>query len=276
MEPATVSRGVRLRATAALAAREIIRLTVHPLVVGGALASVVWAATPAVRDSPLMSYAPGTPLNVYNGLTLVPSLLLGPLTLFAANLLATRERRAGTGDVVGCVPTTARTRTLAALLAPIGPALLTAVLVAGQVQAYRVLGPSPSRWPTLAELATQPATVIGAGVLGVAVARWLPFPGAAAITMLLLGASYPAAVTLGQTTWLSFAPWRDLVIVDDTNRILSYFPGSVTWHVAYLLGLSAMAAVAALLATPGPRRALIGTGLLAILAVAGAGWAQLP
>jgi len=261
---------------AALGARDIVRLTTHPLVVTATIVSIAWAAIPAVRDSTVTSMAPGTALNIYLILAHSPSFLVGPATLFAANLLATRERRAGTGALLTAAPVSVRTRTVSLLLAPLGPAILTTVTAAVQVAAFRALGPAPSRWPTAYELATQPATVIGAGLLGVMVARWLPYPGATAITMFILAASFTTTANLGRDTWLSFAPWRDLVITDEHNNILGYFPGTVAWHVAYLLCLGAMAATAALLATPGPRRGLIAAGLVAVLAAAGTGWAQLP
>jgi hypothetical protein len=259
-----------------LGAWECVRLTTHPLVGLGVAISVLWVLAPALRESPQLSSAPGTPYNVYLGLVTLPSFLLGPLTLFAANLLASRDSRAGTAELLAGAPTTARTRTLGLLLAPVGPAALAALIAVAQVAAFRAAGVVPSRWPTVAELAVHPAMVLGGGVLGVAVARRLPVPGAAAITMVLLVGTYPVGAALGRDTWLSFAPLMDLATSDDRGRHVTYFPGSVAWHVAYLLCLAALAAIAALQGTPGPRRALLAAGLVALSAAAGAGWAQLP
>lgn len=274
---ATHSRrgSARVQVARHLGASEIVRLTTHPLVVVGVVASLAWAATPAGRESPYINQAPGTPYNVYLGLTILPSFLLGPLTLFAANLLASRERRAATTEILAPAPTPARTQTLGLLIAPLGPAALAAVIAAAQVAGFRAFGLTPSRWPTIAELAIHPAMVLGGGMLGVAVARWLPIPGAAAITMLLLVGTYPAGAAFGRDSWMSFAPLMDLAATEDFQHI-TYFPGSVAWHVAYLLCLDAMAAIAALLATPGPRRALLAAGAGTALAAAAAGWAQLP
>jgi len=247
----------------------------HPVVVAGVVLSVAWAAIPAVRDSPYVSQAPGTPFNVYIGLVTLPSFLLGPLTLFATSLLASRERRAGTTEILAAVPASARTQTLGLLIAPAGPAALAAVVAAAQVAVFRAFGLVPSRWPTIEELAIHPTMVLGGGMLGVAVARWLPVPGGTALIMFLLVATYPAGAALGRDSWMSFAPLMDLATTEDFQHV-TYFPGSVAWHVAYLLCLDAMAAIAALLATPGPKRGLLTIGAGAALAAAAAGWAQLP
>jgi hypothetical protein len=47
------------------------------------------------------------------------------------------------------------------------------------------------------------------------------------------------------------------------------------WHLAYLLGLSVLAGVAALLRTPGNRRGLLITAAIAVIATGLACWQQL-
>lgn len=265
-----------IRSFGTLGVQETVRLTKHPLGVAGVLGSVVWSANPALRDSALLRYSPGTSFSVYNSLTVLPTLLLGPTVLFAANLLTSRERRAGTTEILASTPVRTRARTVGLLAAAFGPAILTAVMVAAQVTAFHTFGPRPSRWPTVDELATRPVMVLRAGLLGVMIGRWLPFPGSAAVAVVTLGFLNTIAGNLGQDTWLSFVPWRDLVTTDEQGRIIGYFPGSVRWRVAYLLCLDAMAAIGALPKTPGPKRALFACGLVAAAMAAFTRWSQLP
>ncbi len=52
--------------------------------------------------------------------------------------------------------------------------------------------------------------------------------------------------------------------------------GSHAWHAVYLLGLSLLAAVAALLRYPSYRRPLLALGVVLWFGTVGAAWAQLP
>jgi hypothetical protein len=284
--PAIVPRG-----NIALARREAVRLTTHPLVVTGCLAAMalsmrlggLWTATVTSGSSP--------PFQSFSALTVLPSLVLGPFVFFAANLTASRERRAGTSELLAGTPLSPRARTAAALLAALGPAVLTALIIAVTLLFYHGIGAQPVRWPSVLELTMQPARVLGAGLLGVMVARWLPWPGSAAVTMVLLYAWSnigPWIATYGTADathtmrsaylWISFAPFREVVTYRDPTlaNVSPAFYGSIAWHDAYLLCLGAMAAVGALLATPGPRRPLLTAGTVAVAAAAFSGWRQLP
>ncbi|WP_033345883.1 hypothetical protein [Catenuloplanes japonicus] len=249
------------------------RLIRHPLVPAALALSAAWSLIPAVRDSSLMASAPGTPLNVFLVLTHVPSMPLGVAVLFAANLLATRDRRAGTAELLAAVPVPLRRRTAAALLAVLAPAVLTGCFTAVQMIIFHRYGPQPARWPSLGELAVQPATVLGGGLLGVAVARLAPWPGAAAATLAGLVGAFTLPASAGRQELLSLAPWREMAVQDDAG-VVSYLPGSPGWHAAYLCCLGGLAAIAALLATPGPRRHLLLSAAVAVTATVVTGCAQ--
>jgi hypothetical protein len=217
-----------------------------------------------------------SPLDDYQGLTMLTALILGPLTFFAANLVASRERRAGSIDTLAGTPITLRSRTAAVLLAVLGPTALTVVLIAATFVTYRALGAHPPRWPTVPELAVPPATVLGAGLIGVMTARWLPVPGGAAVVMigLVLWVQFSSYQMLHETA-MSLAPFRELDINDGHGHVTGYFKGSLSWHIAYILCLDVMAAIGALLATPGRRAPLLAVGAAVVGAAVLTGWVQL-
>lgn len=261
--------GSAMAATARLAIQETIRLTTHPLVLVGIAASLLWSSS-------YLTNAPDNPFNVYDGLTQLPCLLLGPLTVIAANMVTSRDRRAGTTEVLLTAPISGRRRTCALLLAPAGPTVITVVLVVVQVAVFRGVNIEPSRWPTSAELAIQRVSVLGGGLLGIMLARWTSFPGTAMITLLALFAVYHAFSFLDPNTWLSYAPYRDLRVAGPNATNISYFVGSMGWHLTYVLLLGAIAAIGALLGTPGPKRGLLVMGACAVAGAVFAGWLQLP
>jgi hypothetical protein len=252
----------------ALGGWEAARLLRHPLVLLAAAGSYVFA---------LNHVNNGSAGNIYEGITSVQSLILGPAAFFAANRAASRDRRADTAEMVTTAPTGPRRRTIAVLLAAAGPAVLTAAVIAALAMTYRGVGITPPRWPAWPELAVQPVTVLGGGLLGVLTARWVPHAGGAAIVMLAL---YWGEALIGRgpgtETIQVLAPFSELQLNDTRGHMVGWFPGSVPWHLAYLLCLDAMAAIGAVLATPGPRRALLAAGCAAVAGAALTGWAQLP
>jgi hypothetical protein len=156
------------------------------------------------------------------------------------------------------------------LCAALGPAILTVALVVALVPLYRLLGAVPLRWPGVAELAVQPVRLLGAGLLGVLTARW--FPGrvrpvlAACVVIAAMFAVDRYAAGGARRTLLVLFPFTDL----------SAGWLRAEWHLVYLLCLDVLAAVGALLATPGPRRTLLAAGAAAVTATVIAGWSQLP
>jgi hypothetical protein len=250
-----------------LGLREAWFVTRHPAVLIGTLLTVVLAVTMAE-----------TPVHSFNAEAILTTQVLGPATLIAANRCASRDRRAGSSPVVDVCPASIRARTAGSMLAVLGPAGV-AVVLGGVVPALHVLlGIGTLRWPTLAEAAVQPVSVLGAGLVGVLAARWLPCAGSATLALAAV-ATWSAIGSLSPLVgeiWREFAPFTEMTRGETPNAIEGYFPGSVPWRVGYLLSLDTMATVGALLATPGPKRVLLLCGAAAVTTAAVTGWLQLP
>jgi hypothetical protein len=100
-------------------------------------------------------------------------------------------------------------------------------------------------------------------------AGWLRTPAAA------------LAVMIGLVVWTGISA-RHPISACLSPWTLAYTEAKVAagvshlWHAAYLLGLSVMATMAALLRNPEGRRALVAPTAVVVALTALAGWAQLP
>jgi hypothetical protein len=249
-----------------LGATELVRLLRHPAFLGGVVFLLVTTGLGGALEG-----TPG-PRQAYSDLTSTGILVLGPVTFFAANLLASRDLRSRSLEWLSSAPTPRRHRTIAALVATGGPVAVAGLLLVLGYLAFSGLG-----WLSLApnalELVTVPLSVLGSGLLGVLVARWLPWPGCAAAVAVTLVAAHVALperwTLLG--SYVEFASWGDT-----PSEWAGVIDGSRTWHVVYLLALCAMAATGALLADARRQRPVLAVGgALTTLALL-AGWAQLP
>ncbi|HVE62416.1 MAG TPA: hypothetical protein VNB94_01250 [Mycobacteriales bacterium] len=202
-----------------------------------------------------------------------PGLWLPPVVFFAANLGATRSRRDGVDELHGAAPVARAARTAA--LCGAGLPLATAALgLVVAVSTYRgLVGQPRSIVPTPAELLLLPLSVLGAVTLGVMVARWLPWR-AAPVGVFIALVAVSIALSDGASSWwgsyVELVEWKDHELTDIRMA------GSAAWHAAYLLGLSTMAVIGALLRDLSHRRSLWCLGAVVTLLTAGAGWAQLP
>ena len=247
---------------AVLGTAEIRRLVLHPVFLAG-VAFVMVSAGVDLRPGPREAYSVVTGAGIF---------FFGPFTYLAANLLASRERRHGAEEWLSSLPALRRDRTTAALVACFGPATAVTVLT---LVAYTGFSAAElfARAPHPLELTSVPLSVLGGGLLGVMVARWAPFPGAAALVMVGLVAVHVALperlALLG--AYVEFARWGE-----PNWAWAGVIDGSRGWHVAYLLALCAMAATGALLVDAQRRVPVLslGAGLTCLAALAG--WAQLP
>jgi hypothetical protein len=225
--------------------------------------------------------------NAGYGLVLVGACLLyAPLTVISANRVAAATFRRQVREALDTTPVDARQRTIGAILGLLrGPVLVgvAAMVLMSVISAASSppAGGSAKSFaaPGLLEHLQVPVLVLGAGLLGIAVARWLPVPGALPLVVLTLwfgtsGLYAPADANglVHAPTW--FAPWV-VWAVENTGAVLRQPLAQEMWHLVYLLGLSVLAGVAALLRTPGRRRGLLVTAAIAVISTGLAGWQQL-
>ncbi len=182
-----------------LGATEARRLAFHPVFLGSLVFMTVTAG---------LEREPG-PRVAYSMLTSSGTFFLGPFVFFAANLLASRDRRHGAEEWLSSLPAPRRDRTAAALVAIAGPLVVTGLLL---IVVYGALFRAISllvRDPHALELVTVPLSIMGAGLLGIMVARWAPWPGAAALVMVALVAVHVSLperlMMLG--AYVEFARW---------------------------------------------------------------------
>lgn len=242
----------RARAITVLALTESRRLLLHPVLLVGGLLSTMAMGVSAGGDDLYTRYVELTG----GGVT---ALYIPLLTFVAAGLCASRSRRARAGEVLDATAATPFDRTLAQCLAALGPAVVSFVLVLVALGIFVATGTELPRTPPLSELLTMPVAVLGAGTLGVMVARWLPFRGAPLLVVVaLVSVSIALSEDFGMLiTYVEYAEWGE----EEVYVGLESLPSAA--HGLYVLGLDAMAVIGALLVHPGRRRLLLALGAVA-------------
>jgi hypothetical protein len=258
----------------ALARREAGRMLRHPayLAALGFTALVVgqWIA----REPGLHHPAPAIYVVLEWGFTFC----YAPMTIVAANRVARSTMRHGLPDQLRSTPVDLRKRTVALCA---GAALGPAALALGAAVVALALSPHADAATAgleadfvgrgTAALVHLPVLTLGAGLLGIMIARWLPYPGALPLAFLVT----LMVVTASGQPWAWFKPWH--LWYGATDGSAGELPAPQdAWHAVYLLGLCALAFLAALWRTPGPRRTLAAAGVVVAAVTAFAGIAQLP
>jgi len=206
-------------------------------------------------------------------LTYLGVMFVGPATFFAANLVASSARRARAESQLDAAPTGAQARTLATCLGLLGPTAVATVL-AVVLWVVEHAGPDLPQAQAPAELAVIPLCTLGGGLVGVAAARWLPWPGAPMLVMFVLIAWVVfSIVNRGHPWWTWSAPWSLSPAFHDSAALRG---GSQVWHAAYLASLCLLASTAALLRFRPHRRVLLALGAVLVVSALVAAWAQLP
>ncbi|MBO3751460.1 hypothetical protein J5X84_35760 [Streptosporangiaceae bacterium NEAU-GS5] len=250
-------------AVSPLIGREARRLARHP---------VLWLALAvAAAASALDAASAGRNAGYWYGTIFTAVAFFGPIfALFAANLVASGARRGRADEILSVTPTSDTRRTWAVCL---GVALLlaaTGVIGVGAMALIDALNDIPPQdLMTAGELAQLPLVLAGAGLLGVLAARWLPFAGGVLLTFV------PATLGgVGLFNRFDSGIWWMWWTTGQTFEGHAPVPGRPWLHVAYLFGLCACAAVAAVYRhARWTRLALIGAPVVAVtLAV---GWLQL-
>jgi hypothetical protein len=250
-----------------LAVGEAKRLLLHPLML---LALGFWLFSTA------MSFVQGiTVVQAYEMTTATLSFFPGIPAVLVAHMVVTRDRRAGTLDLLTAVPARREERVWALGLAATVPALLCLLLNAGVFTALLVTDHF-EQVPTVWHVLQAPLTVLGACLLGTMVGVWSPNLVAPVVTMVALVAAHlaiadhsPAMLFGTAMFWVDWGPF-------DGSVWVGLHPGSAAWHQVYLLGLCGMALAAAVVRVAERRAPAVALGVVSSAVTALAGLAQLP
>jgi len=258
------------RAVIQLGLREARRILTHPTWLAF-LTYVV--AEGGIRAATDMHQLIGDRKTRGDTIAMVFVFALPVICLFPSNLVASSARRSG---AVAMIEATPLSRTLRTAATCVGVAIVSVVSIAAALLIWhesQPIGLDPSSLDGLewAQIVSIPLLYLGSGLLGVAVARWLPWPGVAFITVVAL-VSWTGFGGSPTSRAQASIPW---VHGGQQGWIGSeFYDISHAWHAAYLLGLCGLAATAAILRDHPRRMVLIGAGF-ALFTVA-AGLAQLP
>lgn len=248
---------------APLVGREARRLARHP---------VLWPVPVVVIVTSVLDGASGgRTASYWYGTIFVAVAFFAPMfVLFAANLVASGARRGRAEEVLAVTPTTDTRRTWAMCLGVALPLAATGAVAAGAMallDSVTTIGPEDFQTP--GELAQLPFILAGAGLLGVLAARWLAFAGGVVIMFVL--ATLGGVVVFGRfDAGIWWMWWSTSRTFEDVPPV----PGEPWLHTAYLAGLCACAAIAAVHRDRWPRLAVVGGPVLAVTLVLG--WLQLP
>ena len=217
-----------------LARLQAVRIMRHPVFLLGLGWYVVLVG---VGERPHTLYAE------YSTVTGSVAYLVGPIAFFAANLVASSGRRSGADEWTPSLPMPRLHRTSALLLACLAPAAFAAVLDLAVLYAIRLYGglDMQVQWQHLASV---PVTVLGGAVLGVAVARLLPWTGLPLVVAVAL-VSFNLWVTTKDPYlgfYVDYAEWTT-----PGNMVPAMVPGDPSWHLVFLLALTGLAGCGALL-----------------------------
>ncbi len=264
----TVTAGPEASVVPVLARQEARRLLRQPLMLLGFTFFVITAAVSLPTDNPATA--------AFSMIDNMPSFYPGVFAILAASLVASRDHRAGSGELVAPLPGRAFERVLALCVASVGPALLILALVLVLHACYVYQGvyvDTPGVW----HLTQGAVTVLGGCLFGVMVGTWAPTRSAALFAMVLMVAANVWVSSAGGPHELfglaaGWGEWGS----PDGQVWGGLAPGSPMGHVLYLLGLCGMAATAALIRVADRRTPVVVAGVLSLaLAVAG-GIGQLP
>lgn len=238
-----------------LARQEARRLLLHPITLFGFATYFLSGLVSGVLsdDGPRAAFEMTTTL-----LTFFPGVLL----ILSANLVATRDRRADSDELLAPLPGRAEERFKAQALASLAPAGV-ALLPALALHAYYLADDRYVVAPTVWHLLAGPVTIVGACLFGIMLGLWIPVRGAAVVGLVALVVANawldnePSGRLFGlSTTWAVWGPTGD--------QWAGLHPGSATWHLGYLVSLCALAVAAAWLRVADRRTPPVVLGLVAL------------
>lgn len=266
-----------------LARRETLRLVRHPLVVGGALLSLLMLATGSGERG-----GSGDAVQVNAAFEMLLGYALMPLaigTCLACQLLASRDVRDGTLELTGTLPAPPVHRMIAGLAALMGPLVLAAVVIligATLLSAWdgvpvALTSGTANLVPHPAELAQGVVAVAFFGALGLAFGAWLP----SRVTLVVLLAALLFLFTVVgwySTGWARWAlpmthheygvsRWVQATEGAGYNVVTGYDRVALSWHIAYVAMFTLLLGAVAALRTTRTRTVAVVTTLLAVATV---------
>jgi hypothetical protein len=250
-----------------LAAKEARRLVLHPATLVGWGLLVVMFTIGAFDGTSIIAFD-----QVTTGTTFYPGLFC----VLAGHMVATRDLRASSGELLGSVPATPEQRVLALLLAAWLPALIALGLNVA-TRSYFVWQDAYVEAPGAAHVLQGPVTVLGGCLLGIMLGLWLPQRVVPVLAMVVLvGGAIVLANDEGRGAY--FAPllsWDDWGPYEG-KRWYGVKPGNPGAHVLYLAGLCGLAAVGAWLRVRRHRLSAIAVALAFLAMAVWGGVTQLP
>jgi hypothetical protein len=262
-----------LRTMAGIEARRLAR---HPaFIVGVVLAFGVVVLLYVLTDDPHQGDLLSMPV--------IPAFFIG-LTSLVATARLTRSTEA-TAEAIGTAPGSEARRTAALALACFVPFAAGAVWVGVQLALISVHGAHPYEWwfGTMPDwqvwtilLALGPVACLGGGLLGVLTGRWLRFPGAAAVMVVVV----VVVDMLGQGPFVNgsalarlWVPWAMFHSGTENNGTATLYAGNSAFYLIYALCLCAAAALVAIwhdrtARTGRMRAAIVGVVVLGLASLA--------
>lgn len=203
--------------------------------------------------------------GVFEGFTYIALPLGGLALIVVGHRLGTRSRRNNLDELEAATPTAPRTRTASLLVACLAPLPVAALIAAALTIAVRLVVPRPA--PVTAALLSQSGfllVIVGGGVVGVLLSRWLPVAAAP-----LLGIVAIIFLNNGPDHLHPRYRWLRPAVELNIGGVFDIRPER--WQVAFILGLVALGACLALLRHP-LRAGTAAATLAAIALVASVGW----
>ncbi|HEY1489091.1 MAG TPA: hypothetical protein VGF84_23500 [Micromonosporaceae bacterium] len=230
----------------ALAARELRRFVVNPVFL---LAVVITAW--------IMWSGPGTPVTEIDTVNGYPAIFLGGFGMMATFWLTRSMRHSE--PVVGTTPTSQPARTVALCSVAVVPLACGVLTLFGFVHIWPIDAGLYGAFSPQAQVAVLVSQIVvpslGGPLLGVALGRWVRFPGAAFLVFLALYGwvslvtilSFSHANSTGVTTLRLFAPFAFFTYTGDSGGGLTSWRGSPWFFIGWQLALCAIAVLVAML-----------------------------